>query len=78
MLYQHFKGGLYVVSVGVAHDATNGSERALVVYSSISDGNYYCREHTEFHENVEYEGKTGPRFRVITDAADIMPEGGHP
>ena len=79
-LYQHFKGGLYIVTCEEAIDTTNGSEHSdtRVTYCSCVDGAVFSREHWEFHENVEHEGKTGPRFRFIADPADIMPEGGHP
>lgn len=79
-LYQHFKGGLYIVTSDGSLDATNGHEQSdlRVTYYGCADGGCYNRERSEFHENVEHEGKTGPRFRVIADAADIMPKGGHP
>jgi hypothetical protein len=82
-LYQHYKGGLYVVTDEHALDATNekslyvGTGAARVAYCDLQD-NKFSREFHEFHEDVEYQGKVGPRFRAITDAADIMPEGGHP
>lgn len=79
-LYQHFKGGLYIVISSHANDATNNAtcEDRVVVYSCVFTGATYTREFSEFHENVELEGKRGPRFRAIADPADIMPEGGHP
>lgn len=79
-LYQHFKGGLYIVTSDSAVDATNSNDQgeARVAYCSIFDNRHFSREFTEFHQIVEHEGKLGPRFRVILDAADIMPEGGHP
>ena len=79
-LYQHFKGGLYIVTADKALEATNGNHQGdtRVNYVACINGVTFSREFTEFHENVEYEGKTGPRFRAIMDPADIMPNGGHP
>lgn len=80
-LYQHFTGGLYVVIDREAVDVTNGiddTKRDRIAYYSLDEDKLFVRDFHEFHENVEYAGKTGPRFRVIMDAADIMPEGGHP
>jgi len=84
MLYQHFKGGLYLVLDETALDATNHNvepERDYVIYRALtgeSTGRVFIREQCEFHENVEHDGRTGPRFRVIADSADIMLDGGHP
>jgi hypothetical protein len=81
-LYQHYKGGLYIVpGEERAIDATNDTprgDRAVVVYYSIPEEKAFVRDAYEFNENVEHKGKTGPRFRFIADAADIMPNGGHP
>jgi hypothetical protein len=81
-LYQHFKGGLYVVTGESSQNVTNGEPTGLiskmVTYYRCSDGGSFARQFDEFHENVEHEGKTGPRFRFIADSADIMPNGGHP
>lgn len=79
-LYQHFKGGLYIVTDMTTKDSTNreGNGVNLVSYFSLEMQAHYVRRYDEFHESVEYEGKTGPRFRFIADPADIMPEGGHP
>jgi hypothetical protein len=75
-LYQHFKGDLYVVTNDEVIDCPTGDK--LVSYTRVTDGASYVRLFSQFHENVEHKGKTGPRFRVITDPADIMPKGGHP
>ena len=79
-LYQHYKGSLYVVTDFTTKDATNkqGHGVNLVVYHSLDTEAQYVRRYDEFHENVEYEGRLGPRFRFIADPADIMPNGGHP
>jgi hypothetical protein len=78
-LYQHFKGGLYIVTSDNALEATNGNEQGdrRVAYTACINEVQYSREFNEFHELIEYEGKTGPRFRFIADPADIMPNGGH-
>ena len=83
-LYQHYLGALYVVT----HESTfnvagNRAQPAdapdvFVSYTRLADGASYVRPFAEFHENIEHEGKTGPRFRFIADPADVMPEGGHP
>jgi hypothetical protein len=82
-LYQHFKGGLYVVTGSCVINADNTKESSVeeIVYfglTGMSEGMYFTRPLKQFHENVEHEGKVGPRFRYIADPADIMPEGGHP
>lgn len=83
-LYQHFKGGLYVVIDEHVYDWTNvtveNGPRHLVLYHPLTGGPDLTgtREFDQFHENVEHDGKVGPRFRFIADSADIMPNGGHP
>lgn len=82
-LYQHYKGGLYIVTEQYAvntdapalHDPTH---HFVHYYDIQQDGQGFVRPFEEFHEKVEHEGKTGPRFRFIADPADIMPNGGHP
>lgn len=78
-LYQHYKGGLYVVISPSTINATNvRDDFDYVTYICVRDDQTFIRTGAEFFGNVEHEGKTGPRFRVIMDAADIMSEGGHP
>jgi hypothetical protein len=91
-LYQHYKGGLYIVTEQYAVNTNaehyfdiDGNMRVpppgnhfVHYYDNKKGGQGFVRPFKEFHEDVEYQGKVGPRFRAITDAADIMPEGGHP
>jgi hypothetical protein len=79
-LYQHYKGGLYIVTNPETLNATNEAQHGeiFVFYTCLQDNVSFVRPLSEFHENVEYEGRTGPRFRFIADAADIMHNGGHP
>jgi len=82
-LYQHFKGGLYIVTDSYSVDTASvlDHNECFVHYFDALGGagaQGFVRPWKEFHENVEHEGKVGPRFRVIADPADIMPEGGHP
>jgi hypothetical protein len=60
--YIHFKGGRYVVR-GVAIDATNGAERYVVVYSSVTDKRLFVRSLEEFLEVVLWpDGVMRARF----------------
>jgi hypothetical protein len=79
-LYQHYKGGLYVVTDVAVKDSTNRQPRGqnFVLYYSLEMQAHYVRNYEEFHENVEHEGRTGPRFRFIADPSDIMLDGGLP
>jgi hypothetical protein len=82
-LYQHYKGGLYIVTDHYSidtHTVLEDGEHFVHYFSATGDSGTqgFVRPWKNFHENVEHEGKTGPRFRVIADPADIMPEGGHP
>lgn len=74
-LYQHYKGELYIVM-------SSSALVTMVIYYALNEDQgvepWRTCPFKEFHETVEYEGKRGPCFRFIADAADIMPEGGHP
>lgn len=84
MLYQHFKGGLYIVT-GEHYDATNPPvstekgaypSKVLVSYFCCMTGVSYTREKQEFEETVSYQGRSGPRFRPIACSEDIAVDGG--
>jgi len=62
-VYEHFKGGRYLV-LFVADDSTNArSGNRLVVYVSLTYGVVKCRDIKEFLEPVEWPDKVvRPRF----------------
>lgn len=62
-VYEHFKGGRYLV-LHVAEDSTNDrSGNQLVVYVSLTYGVVKCRDIAEFLEPVEWpDGTPQPRF----------------
>ncbi|HUC96066.1 MAG TPA: DUF1653 domain-containing protein [Candidatus Saccharimonadales bacterium] len=61
--YEHYKGNRYEV-LGVAKHSETLEE--LVVYRALY-GNHdvWVRPYEMFLENIEFEGKTVPRFRFI-------------
>lgn len=62
-IYRHYKGNLYrVVGVGL-HEETH---EELVMYQALY-GNFewWVRSLEKFIEEVEYEGKTQPRFSFV-------------
>lgn len=70
-IYKHYKGGIYRVRFIATHSETL---EKLVVYEMIEDtrpgrtygpGSIWVRPLTMFTENVEWEGKTVPRFAQI-------------
>lgn len=70
-LYQHYKGGLYVMVDNNADDSTNaeqGRHRTLVVYYSVATGMYHVRDRDEFFENVDGI----PRFREVKTPGEIQ------
>ena len=62
-VYQHYKGGKYLV-LFVADVATNGQEgKKEVVYVSLTNGMILCRNLDEFTEVVKWpDGGMKPRF----------------
>lgn len=62
-VYEHHKGGKYLV-LFVADDSTNARPgNKLVVYVSLTYGVIKCRDLSEFTESVEWpDGQTRPRF----------------
>ena len=67
VVYEHFKGGKYLV-LFVAEDSTNARKGTkLVVYISLTYGAIKIRELSEFTELVEWpDGTKGPRFVEFT------------
>lgn len=70
--YRHYKGEMYRI-IGFTTDATNERNNEILVHYIASYGNYetYSRTLAEFTENVEYEGKTMPRFTFEREA-DVL------
>jgi cyclomaltodextrinase / maltogenic alpha-amylase / neopullulanase len=71
--YQHFKGKFYEV-IGIAHHSETLEE--LVVYkalykSSFGENALWVRPKEMFLGNVKIEGKTTPRFKIITQKPDL-------
>ncbi len=62
-IWQHYKGKHYKILVLGKHSET-GEE--LVAYDRQEDGNVYFRPISLFFSQVEWEGKTVPRF-VLTE-----------
>jgi hypothetical protein len=63
-IWRHYKGKNYKILLFCKHSET-GEE--LVVYQREEDGNIYARPMDLFFQNAEWEGKTVPRFTLITD-----------
>ena len=62
-IYNHYKGGKYLV-LFVVDESTNARlGQKVVVYTSLTYGKIYCRDLSEFTEEVEWpDGSVGPRF----------------
>lgn len=59
-VFKHYKGGKYeIVATGFLED----SEAPCVVYRSQLKNIVWVRTAKNFFENVEYKGKTQPRFQ---------------
>jgi hypothetical protein len=65
-VYEHHKGGKYLV-LFVADDSTNARMgNKLVVYVSLTYGAIKCRDLSEFTELVAWpDGKMRPRFILL-------------
>ena len=63
-IWQHYKGKHYKILVLGKHSET-GEE--LVAYQRQEDGNVYFRPIDLFFNEVEWEGKTVPRFVLISE-----------
>ena len=62
-IFKHFKGDLYQI-VCEAHDSEDPS-RILIVYCHWETGKTWVRPKEMFLENVERDGYSGPRFRLV-------------
>lgn len=67
-VYEHYKGGQYVV-LFVAHNSTNsGGDQPMVVYVSMTTGRINVRDENEFHEAVwDANPPDRPRFRLANE-----------
>ncbi len=59
-VYQHYKGGLYVIIAVCLLEAT---KEHLIVYKSLINGVVWCRPKQEFTELVNVEGNNVNRFK---------------
>lgn len=60
--YRHYKGGEYeVLSVGLDSETL----RQVVIYKSKDTGITWVRDEEMFIEDIEYNGKTVPRFTFL-------------
>lgn len=64
-LYDHYKGGKYMV-LAVGHESTNArTPGRVVVYVSLKHAEVKCRDYDEFVEMVTWpDGNTAPRFKL--------------
>ena len=71
-IYQHYKGPEYEVYDVCHHSET---EELLVVYRCLyGDYDLWVRPYGMFTEEVEYEGKTLPRFRWARESNADSPK----
>lgn len=61
-LYQHFKGGFYVLLCEALHSET---QEPMVVYQSCETGKIWVRPKVMFFGNVTRGSYSGPRFNYI-------------
>ncbi|MFA6427412.1 MAG: DUF1653 domain-containing protein [Candidatus Magasanikbacteria bacterium] len=67
-IYKHYKGNTYRV-IGVAKHSETLEE--FVVYEALYENNVsklWLRPVELFIEEVEYEGKRTPRFKLLTES----------
>lgn len=65
-LYKHFKGGIYEV-IGVGHHSETLEEMVIYKHDSPDFGKdaLFARPACMWHEHVERDGYSGPRFVYI-------------
>lgn len=70
-IYRHFKGNYYDV-LCIAKDATDGTSNhgEVVVYRSLSDGQVYVRELSEFCSTVDKAKYPDVRQRMRFEAVE--------
>jgi len=70
-VYEHYRGGLYrVLDIGICSETKD----ELVIYTpktTTGDRPLWVRPRKMFEENVEWQGKTVPRFKLIHEAVAI-------
>lgn len=74
-LYQHYKGGLYLL-LDLVHDSTNrgdeGQHPLFAYYRSVRRGTTHVRLYAEFVEQVEWpDGEMRDRFCTIRGPEDM-------
>lgn len=68
-IYRHYKGGIFKV---VAVAKMDDSNEEYVVFHSVyqgierGEGGWWIRRKEEFNEEVEYRGRTVPRFKFVS------------
>jgi len=64
MMYQHYKGGLYILLFEATDSGNHEDEgQGMVVLQSVSNEEFYVRPEAEFEQPVLWpDGKTRPRF----------------
>lgn len=66
--YRHYKGQYYSVLGFARHSET---EETMVLYVPLyGAGGYWVRPLGMFVEEVQYEGKTQPRFALVDEAGE--------
>ena len=72
-LYQHYKGGLYIV-IETAKDSTNDHvSHDMVMYYSLAKQTWHVRRLSEFVQEVRWPtGGFRPRFSRVTHAEDVL------
>ena len=63
-VWKHYKGNDYKIVVLGKHSET---EEEMVVYEQLHSGRIYIRPMNLFFNDVEWEGKTVPRFTFVSD-----------
>ncbi len=63
-IWKHYKGNDYKIIILGNHSET-GEE--MVVYEQLHSGKIYIRPMNLFFNQVEWEGKTVPRFTLVSN-----------
>lgn len=63
-IYRHYKNRDYRVIGCAMHTET---EEELVVYEALYDNRLWVRPRQMFLENLDIDGKSVPRFRLISE-----------
>ena len=68
-IYQHFKGNRYELLYVAKHSETL---EPMVVYRALyGEGGIWVRPAAMWHEHVEKDGYSGPRFKRLNETNDI-------